>query len=48
MILEHLVMPRGREALKKMMGTYHKDTGASLKSCHLPNLGQLGQQNSEL
>lgn len=39
-------MPGGGELLKKMMGTNHKDIGASLKSSCLPHLGQLEQQNS--
>lgn len=35
-----------KEALKKLWGTYQKDSGASLKSIHRPNLAN-GLQNKE-
>lgn len=44
--LEHFVMPESHEVLKKkkkMMGTFHKDTG---RGCHWPKLVQFEDQNN--
>lgn len=41
MSLEYLIVPECKEVLKKMMGTYPKDTGSKLKELPMSESGTI-------
>ena len=41
MSLEYLIVPECKEVLKKMMGTYPKDTGSKLKELPMAESGTI-------